>query len=71
MVAVVVVEMELVGDPEADEDGDGEAGGQPDDIDGRVAFVAAEVPPGDVQIRFEHAFWWASLPRPQKDSTLF
>ncbi len=39
MVGVVVVERELVGDPQADEEGDGQAGGEAEDIDERIALL--------------------------------
>ena len=51
----IVVEADLVDDPEADEEADGHAGGEPDDIDGGIAFVTAKVAPGEEEIVFEHA----------------
>ena len=50
MILVVVVEAPLVGDPEADEQGDGHAHGETGDIDKGVAFVFAEVTPGDGEV---------------------
>src|SRR5580704_4075651 len=48
VVGVVVVEGVLVGDPEADKQRDGHAGGETRDIYKRVAFVLCQVTPGNV-----------------------
>ena len=52
VVGSVVIEGDLVGDPEADEEGDGHAGGEAEDVDGGGAFASAEVAPGEGEIVF-------------------
>jgi hypothetical protein len=51
----IVVEADLVDDPETDEEADGHTGGEPDDINGGVAFIAAEMTPGAGEMISEHA----------------
>lgn len=54
VVGGVVVEGVFVGDPEADDEGDGHADGEAGDIDGGIAAIFAEVADGEEEIIFEH-----------------
>ena len=55
MVAMIVIEGEFVGDPEADEEGECHAHGEAEDIDEGVGAVFQEVANGDGEIIFKHA----------------
>ena len=55
---VPVFEMGVVGElvvhPEADQQGHGHAGGQPQDVDGGIDLVLPEVAPGDFKVVLKH-----------------
>ena len=55
VVGVVVVEGEFVGDPEADDEGDGHTGGEAGDVDDGGRFTLGQVAPGDAEVIFEHS----------------
>jgi hypothetical protein len=48
------IEAELIGDKGKDQDGAGDAGGKPQDIDKGIGFVSPEIAPGDLEIVAEH-----------------
>ena len=54
VVPVIMVKGQLVSDPQANDDGDGHAGGQAGYIDRRIPFVLQQVAPGKAEIIFEH-----------------
>jgi hypothetical protein len=57
----VVVEAELVPDPEPDEEGDGHAGGEAGDIDKAIAFILDQVAPGEEEIVLEHVSGYTKI----------
>ena len=71
VVAVVVVEGELVGDPQADEQGDGHAGSQPGDIDDRMRPVFPQIAYGDDEIVSEHALVFEIQQKHSQNNTRF
>jgi hypothetical protein len=53
-----VIEADFVGDPEADQQGDGHAGAKPNDINDGIDLILRQVAPGDEEIIFEHGFYF-------------
>ena len=56
MVGSVSVETKLVGDPEADEKGDGHTGGEACDINKAIAFALNQMAPGEEEVVSKHVF---------------
>jgi hypothetical protein len=54
----IVIEADFVGDPEADQQGDGHAGAKPNDINDGIDLILRQVAPGDEEIIFEHGFYF-------------
>ena len=70
----IMIEVQLVGDPEADQQRDGHARAQPGDIDERVDLIVAQVAPGDEEIVFEHGrrfYFWVVFQVVYSDLRLF
>ena len=71
MVAMVVVKGEFVGDPQADEQGDGHTGGEAGDIDKRIRLVSLQVTYGDGKKVSEHAVGFGNTAVVQPEKYLF
>ena len=56
VMGVALVEGDFVPDPQADEDGDGHAGGEASDIDSGGSLVRAQAAPRSFEIVFQHTF---------------
>jgi len=51
---VIAVVAEFIADKEHDQDEDGHARGQAEDVERRIDLASFDVPPGDDQVVFEH-----------------